>query len=246
ELEKRDIPFYVINIVSLFVFMLVNAAWSKQIILRNVPTQLEFYPAGVEDFPRLDVESVEYYSRALEELGFVPFQEFTLKSDVQNFSTGYARQFLHPRHQVVAEVNQVFPPPNTSMKPTKVRCVLLSLLEDNWYLGTTNREPSSYTYMLRRPRGVGTTHPGATPAELLQIHLEKPTQMMDDLGIKVITGLTPQAYFEHETRATVERREILQKRNGLVNWLQAWWFDLNPKKAWMGDYGASGRASQIW
>jgi hypothetical protein len=111
-------------------------------------------------------------------------------------------------------------------------------MSDGWTLTSGNREWEviKTTWIWRQPRVLWTSHPQASPAELLDAHLERRAQIALDLGIEVRSDLNPGVYFEHEQRASVKRKRALGHRNGLVAAIELMTVDRHPRREWLGDY----------
>ena len=127
--------------------------------------------------------------------------------------------------------------------------MIVSLMTDDWTLTSVNREwdVSNTTWIWRQPRVLWTSHPQASPAELLDAHLERRAQIVEDLGIAVRDGLTPCVFFEHEQRASGRRKRALRQRNGLVAAMELMAVDKHPRREWLGDYPhiASDRSHKL-
>jgi len=150
-------------------------------------------------FPDIDHQALAKYTSDLEALGFVQAYDFEVKLDVIVAGCGFARLFIHPVHHCLAEVNQIFP---QDMPTPPMRCMIASILSDEWDLSTTDREMTSLSYAWRRPRNLWSSYPKMTPAELLAAHLARRQQMMDRLHITVNTDLSPKVILPMSNKFT--------------------------------------------
>lgn len=189
----------------------------------------------------LDALNLENVSNQLLAMGFVHIMDFRAATSA---TLGFARLFVHHEHRCTAELSQVFPQ-TLGSAPTQLTCVFGSGLrppgnvkdEDRWGLSTSNatvNAGSGITWAMRLPRSLWTRHPGWTPEQLLAYHLEQRGQMMRDLGLEVVTGLTWEEYQQSSARGLTAQRKQLMRRPGIMIWLE----NMTGKKKteWWGDY----------
>jgi hypothetical protein len=174
----------------------------------SIGTHYEFLPTTPDDYPDLDRSALRYYTQAFEALGFVHALDYRVESDVR-VGTGFARLFFHPQHLCLVEINQVF---SKKRGPHEMRCMIGSILEDGWSLSTTDRTLSPLTYVWRRPRSLWSTHTHKKPAELLEEHLRRRSQLIERTRVAVKSIQTADAYFEYEQQIHAARREVLQSK----------------------------------
>jgi hypothetical protein len=203
----------------------------KRAVLRTFPAQLHFRPAHPDHYPSLDLEALVRYSYALETLGFGWALDYRLEAEEGHVSPGYARLFIHPRHGCYAEVNQLFP---AGAAPTPMRCSLVSLLEDGSSVTDTDRRPGGIAFALRSAREARAIRPGATPAELLEAHLQRREKLCEALETDVAPEPSPDRYFDRQEKLAEERRRSFQRRSLLAWALEAAAFRLRPRDAWTG------------
>ncbi|HEY7315278.1 MAG TPA: hypothetical protein VH643_38460 [Gemmataceae bacterium] len=176
----------------------------------------------------------------------------TVRAENRMANPGFARVLVNDLNHCFVEMNQIFPTVGrvsstmSQLFPAvgragPMRCVISSLLEDGWTVSTSDREPSNWSYIMRRPKAVWTSKPGKGPQELLQEHLELREQTTRDLRVQVRTEDTAEAYFEQEKKAADQRKKVVQRRFALAIVLDLCLFDKNPKYQWQGRRGLSFR-----
>lgn len=221
-------------IPSILIFVLVFLVFTKFLIVTSLPKTVEFLPVHPDEFPELDLNSLEKYTRDLESLGFTKLMDYKLGGEAVR---GLARLFAHPEFYCFAEVNQMFP---SGKKPTSVQSVITSYLEQDWSLSTTDRQTlgfnSGLIYMMRRPRSLWNSEPLATPTELVEIHLKRRQQISIDLGVSILTDISADAYLAEARKAARDRKEVIKRKNIVVGFWEAFMFAKNPRLEWMGEY----------
>jgi hypothetical protein len=221
-------------------------AWIKSRLLARLPEQLDWQPVDPQVTAGVDQESLAKATDEVEALGFWLQLDSQITDKYQQRATNFSRLFMHPEHHCFAELNQLVA---SDGQPTPLRFMIVSLMSDDWTLTSGNREWEviKTTWIWRQPRVLWTSHPQASPGELLDAHLERRAQIVEDLGITVRSGLTPCVFFEHEQRASARRKRALRSRNGLVAAVELMAVDKHPRREWLGDYPqvASERAHQL-
>jgi hypothetical protein len=207
----------------------------KTLVLRAIPVTLIFQPADISEFPEADCEAFDQYTAEFESLGFERQVDYKVTAAEGAVPPGFARLFRHPANECFAEINQAFPPDH---KTVPVRSVIGSILSDGWSISTTDREPDSITYVLRRPRGLWASYPGMKPDELVKVHVGFRGRVCSDLGVKNITPSSTEGYFVYEQQDLAERRELLQRKNVAIGLIEMLLFSKRPKHEWLGEYGA--------
>jgi hypothetical protein len=250
------------TILVLTVALLLVPLSVRQVVMDQMGGGLRFPPAKLEDFPKLDAESVARYSAELESLGFVPVKDFALESDSKRVPTAFARHFIHTGHNCLAEVNQVFP---RNAKPIRVTCILMSwfgtegleqeeaavaaarapLADPNgtapvpqpvrgYYYCTHNRKANSLNNMLRHGHALGTRLETMQAAEILRVHLERQQLIANALGQAPVGGDLEAVYFAFNERLRGEIGRSLSRRDP---WTPFWAavFKGNKQMEWLGD-----------
>jgi hypothetical protein len=210
-------------------------AWIKSRLLARLPEQLDWQPVDPQITAGVDQESLAKATDEVEALGFWLQLDSQITDKYQQRATNFSRLFMHPEYHCFAELNQLVA---SDGQPTPLRFMIVSLMSDDWTLTSGNREWEviKTTWIWRQPRVLWTSHPQASPGELLDAHLERRAQIVEDLGITVRSGLTPCVFFEHEQRASAKRKRALRNRNGLVAAVELMSVDKHPRREWLGDY----------
>jgi hypothetical protein len=200
----------------------------------------EMIPVSIDEYPRLDLTSLENYTQTLESMEFKHLGDIGLGGEQGKLNPAIARVFWHSKYNCFAEVGQNFSGTDPS-KDMTMRCTFGSLLDKPWLLGTSNMTEggNGFSYMMRRPKSLWQTFPeyGIDDIqELLTTHLELRSQICSTLNLQVQTDLTLESHIHHEEDEGVQRRAVLEKKRILVALIEAYLFELNPKSEWLGDY----------
>jgi len=226
-----------VPVMVLWIIVILSLLLSaKPVFLQELSKDLEFVPVDADEFPQLDINSLQRYTDALESAGFVQLTDFTIVSENRCF----VRLFVHPQHYCWAEVGQMF---FKSKKPMPIAASITSALEPNWSLSTTDREVNRFlfgiSYMWRHPRTLWISKPGVTPSKLFQTHLQRLRQIVSTLNLEVteLTDTSLDAYCALEREARIKRKQVIQRKNTIVGLIEVLLFAVNPKQEWMGEYG---------
>ncbi|PSB06265.1 hypothetical protein C7B69_24400 [filamentous cyanobacterium Phorm 46] len=217
-------------------FVLLLLLFLKPLLLQDYLKEQEFVAVEPDEFSQLDVKSLQHYTNALESAGFAKFIDFTMVYSKQK--PGFARLFFHPQHYCWAEINQTF----LSGRLMPVAATIISTLEPDWSLSTTDRKTSGFLlgliYLLGHPRSLWINQPSVTPSKLLQIHLQRLRQIANTLTLEVteLSDASPDAYFDFQRRERIKRKQALQRKNMIVGIAEVLISAVNPKREWMGDY----------
>jgi len=253
-LSERGVPGLVARIVALVVCVstlsailaFAAGAWIKSRLLAQLPDQLDWQPVDPQITAGIDQESLAKATDEVEALGFWLQLDSQITDKYHQRATNYSRLFIHPEYHCFAELNQLVA---SDGQPTPLRFMIVSLMSDDWTLTSGNREWEviKTTWIWRQRRVLWTSHPQASPGELLDAHLARRAQIVDDLGITVRSDLTPCVFFEHEQRASARRKRALRNRNGLVAAVELFAVDKHPRREWLGDYPqiASERSHKV-
>lgn len=214
--------------------------WIKSRLLAGMPTEMEFLPATPAEFADLDTVSLGRYTRALEALGFRHALDYRPRNELSQNSSGFGRLFLHPGDLCYAEVNQAFTREGTK---AGMGCNILSILEEGWSLSSSDRDPAALRmiWLWRQPRVLWSRHPGATPVDILNAHMERRDQLTDDLGLRARPDPSAQAYFDHEQAACGLRKRALERKNPLICLYEYWQQGRRPASEWLGEYRRRAR-----
>jgi hypothetical protein len=222
-------------LAGIAILNVVIAKVLKRVLVGVVPIGLRFRTAVPGEYPSLDRQALREYTDAFTALGFEVAAEFTFDAEAGRTTPGYARLFVHQGRGCYAEVNQLFP---TRGPAVTMRCVLVSALDEGWSLATTDREVDGVTYMLRRPKSLWVSRPGAPPAVLSEEHLALRERVRQDLGLPEPAAPTVDAYFARLDQENRAMRDVLARRSLYASIADAFLFSRQPKWEWMGEYAA--------
>ena len=218
--------------------LLLTFATMKGRVLKNMATQYSFPPATPAQFPALDLDSLERYTREFEGMGFTRLLDFSLVSDSATTAPCFCRLLAHTRYHCFGEISQFFPKGKT---PFPLKGSIQSCLQDGWTLAFSDRKPQAASSLIRRRKALGIWMPEAGVPELLQGFLKMREQVCLDLGIQPVNDDTLQAYINKTQRSATEMREAVQEKNFVkgvpevylrkVSLLQT-----KPEYIWLGDY----------
>ncbi|MEJ1933423.1 hypothetical protein WDZ92_24755 [Nostoc sp. NIES-2111] len=203
----------------------------KTQMLQALPNERHFKAAVVTDYPQLDLFWLQEETKDLEALGFVHLMDYKVEP-----GNGFIQTFIHLQHNCFAEIRQLFT--DTKNKPEKYSYMYSSLTQD-WDLTTINRQvhrSDAIAYIGQHAKSVRKYHPEVYLDELLEQHLSMRIQMLNDLGISVVTDISWSAYRSLGQQAIIYRKTIMRRRNLLLAMLEATLFEIKPKSEWLGDY----------
>lgn len=210
----------------------------KKRVLNNMATSYSFPPATPAQFPSLDLNTLDRYTREFESMGFTYLTDFSLVADRGNHPASFCRLMAHTGRHCFAEINQVFPAGKPALP---LKCSIQSCLQDGWTIGFSNRKPLAASNFLRRAKAIGVSMPDVNTAKLLQSFLRMRDQVTMDLGVSVKTDDTLEAYIQKTQRAAQDMRQAVQKKNFGVRIPQYYFRKLalqktKPEYVWLGDY----------
>jgi hypothetical protein len=228
--------------VALGILALVGYVVWKLRFLRRIAAEIDFLPCEPDDFPALDCKALARYTKALESLGFIRIVDYTTATEVKKTMTGFGRLLVHPQRRCYAEINQVFTLQGKAAIP--MRCGVQSFLDEGWSLSASDRAPVGARWMMRRRRGLWTSNPQATPADLLAGHLRRRQRMVLDLGLEAPPEVSAEAYFAQVRAEARDRKRTLRWKNLVVGMAESWLFNRAPRYEWMGDYARRRRRDE--
>jgi hypothetical protein len=210
----------------------------KRRVLKNMATQFSFPPATPAQFPALDLDALERYTREFEGMGFTRLLDYSLVSDSATTPPCFCRLMAHTRYHCFGEINQIFPKGKTALP---VKGSIQSCLQNGWTLTFSDRKPQPASSLLRRRKALGICMPEASTSELLQAFLKMREQVCLDLGIQPVNDDTLQAYINKMQRSATEMREAVQQKNFVKGVPEVYLrkFSLiktKPEYVWLGDY----------
>jgi hypothetical protein len=207
-------------------------------VLKKMATQYSFPPATPAQFPALDLDSLERYTREFEGMGYTRLLDYSLVSDSATSPPCFCRLMAHTRHHCFGEISQIFPRGKAALP---LKGSIQSCLQDGWSLTFSDRKPQAASSLLRRRKALGICMPEATTSELLQAFLKMREQVCLDLGIQAVNDDTLQAYINKMQRSATEMREAVQEKNFVrgvpeVYLRKVSLLHTKPEYVWLGDY----------
>jgi hypothetical protein len=203
-----------------------------------------FPEAKPEDFPGLDQQRLEEYSRLLTANGFTHLRDYTLASSSpsRHRPPSFARLFVNPSLGCFAEVAQILTPLKQSQG---MRCSFITSFNNDWRISTSDRIANPVTYIARRPRALWLSRPGMETTEMLSLHCRMINQMKMQLSLTVLEDMSLAAYFQRSAQAVEDLHNTLRKK-------QVWLFPLifqyqyhkrRRHYEWLGDSGLEAPAT---
>lgn len=207
-------------------------------VLKNMGTLYSFPPAVPGQFPMLDTERLDYYTREFEGMGFTRLADFSLVSDAAKPIPSFCRLFVNAKHHCFGTAFQFFP---TGKSPGPLKCTISCSLENGWDLAFGDRKPLAASALVRRRRGLGVSMPEATPYELLNAFLQMRSQVCQDLGISPLKNDTFEAYMAKAQASHQEIRESVKRKSFATRIPEVYWRKFSRLKTkqeyvWLGDY----------
>jgi hypothetical protein len=218
--------------------VLFTFATMKGRVLKNMATQFSFPPATPAQFPALDLDALERYTREFEGMGFTRLLDFSLVSDSATTPPSFCRLLAHTRHHCFGEISQIFPKGKT---PLPLKSSIQSCLQNGWTLSFSDRKPLAASSLLRRRKALGICMPEASTSDLLQSFLKTREQICLDLGIQSVNDDTLQAYIDKMQRSATEMREAVREKNFVKGVPEVYlrkfsMIKTKPEYVWLGDY----------
>jgi hypothetical protein len=124
-----------------------------------------------------------------------------------------------------------------------MRCMIGSLLDDDWSLTTSDRQLNPISYAWRRPRSLWSYDTVKTPRQLFAEHLKRRQRMIECLHIGIQTNLNADAYFEYERKTHAARKAILASKTYAAIRAEMAAFEDTPMSEWLGDFSQFADAS---
>ncbi|MGB2606565.1 MAG: hypothetical protein WBC78_23375 [Candidatus Sulfotelmatobacter sp.] len=221
-----------------WIHILFTFATMKGRVLKNMATSFSFPPATPAQFPALDLDALDRYTREFEGMGFSRLLDFSLVSDSKANPPSFCRLFAHTRHHCFGELSQIFP---RGKKPLPLKSSIQSCLQNGWTLSFSDRKPQAASSLIRRRKALGICMPEANSWELLQAFLKMRDQVCLDLGVAPVNDDTLEAYIAKMQRSATEMREAVQKKSFMKGVPEVYLRKLSlvktrPEYVWLGDY----------
>lgn len=217
-------------LVLCFLWLLTDI---KEKLIRSLPDSFEYETAAVEDYPFLNFNWLQRQTEELQSLGFVQIMDYKPSK-----TSAFGRCFAHPEQYCYAEVNEIFQPNGESFSRN---AAIMSGLDQGWSLGSVNREVNnnsdSFSYgFWNNPKNVRIYYPETRLEELFHKHLQMRQQMINDIGISLLTDVSWNNYVEKQQEAAIYRKRSVRQKMLLLAMIEMTKFELNPKSEWWGDY----------
>jgi hypothetical protein len=224
----------------LVVLLVLILGWIfKKALINSMPDKYEIFSANITDYPWHDEQTLRDWTTEFISLGFQYVNDYSIYSKQTERSKGFGRLLFHPTHRCYAEINQL---KQGYMKPTEMRSVVASILEDGWYISTTNRIPMGTSWIIRRPNSLYQSFPEMSPTQLFHAHLQERSRIMTDLGVNILPEYTEQDYYTGLNKALSEQKKIMRKKPLIVIFAELLSFSRNPKYEWKGKYPEVAKA----
>jgi hypothetical protein len=217
--------------VIILPFIIFFEIFIKILFILNISSKLKIVPTQLEARSQLDIKTFNYYTNALEYLGFIKIHDLEVLSE---YSVIFTRLFSHPKHLCFAEVMQA---PGRSL----VFCAIESALEQEWSVSFRDNSSNQAILFafLRRPRRIIFVKQGVAPKELLRLHLKFRQEIMRDLSLQLLTDISIEAYFEQSQISRTRQRKSLRRKSVIIGLVEMGLFSLKSevqKSQWLGDY----------
>jgi hypothetical protein len=186
-----------------------------------------------QDFPTLDIEEWDRYTDALEVLGFDQIIDFKTESG-KSSRICISRLFVDTKNHISVVIAKSFSAPKTEPNPVTVS--FLSRLSDEWIFDSTTIKPNGFSYMSRDTGFIFTYHSKIPIPDLFQIHLKRRQEIVDDLGLDILTDVSWEAHCDIENEFWLRFRDNFKRKNIVFALIEATLFEFNPKNEWLGDY----------
>ncbi|QHG18865.1 hypothetical protein [Nostoc sp. ATCC 53789] len=211
-------------------FIILFEVVAKIAFLSTITSKLNFANTQLEALSQIDTKTFNYYTNALESLGFTRISDLELSESTLTV----ARVFCHPKHLCFAEVVQT---PGRS----SVFCDISSGLEQEWSVSFRDNCPNlAIVYaFLRNQKGIIVVQPGVTLEELLRSHLKFRQKMISDLNLQLLSDISIEAYFNQAQRSRTRVRKSLSRKSVIIGMVEMGLFSLKSeaqKSQWLGNY----------
>lgn len=236
NLLHHQLGWILAGISFLGIFTIFHADWWKEIKTKIIQglDEHNFLPTVPDEFPTLEIYKLNQYTESLTDLGFVHLIDYTLEPKGRDSQKlGFCRLFYHPQESCFADVFQTCLP---HQDPLPMFCSLVTFIEQDWTLATTNSEPISFSQLWRCPRSLWTYIKQGQPEELLRSHLSQRREILNNLGLRIIPESSEGFYFAQQQLADQKRKQRVQKRNIILGLIDITRFENNPESQWLGDY----------
>jgi Ca2+/Na+ antiporter len=216
----------------LFIYFLWLLFDIKRKLIRSLTNKFEYKTVDIKDYSLLDFNWFQEQTDELKLLGFVQIRDYTTGK-----TQGFARCFAHPENHCYAEINESFRANGASFSRNTV---IMSELTQDWSLSSINHEANTTASIAygfwRNPKSVRIYQDELSLDELLNRHLQMRQQMINDIGVSLLTDVSWDNYVEKQQEAAIYRNQSLKRKFLLLAMINVTKFELNPKSEWLGDY----------
>ena len=191
-------------LVSVFILSRIYSRVSQERIsqLAEAMDRLSLSPAQASDYQWLDLGKIERWASEFELLGFSALGDYSIgageqATDALKLSQSFTRLMASGRQRCYAEVGQTCSP---ETGPKDVVCAVVTFFTSGQQCRTSNgaNPDAKLAQVLPGPiRELGmnlSTQPGASPDELLQVHLEQRDKMAAERGLVTQPDVSYEAY----------------------------------------------------
>ena len=175
--------------------------------LRQAFDEIDYVPTQATDHEWLDREKLHVWTTDLSELGFSSVGDYTVGcrgAAAQEFLPGesFMRLMASDRDHSFAEISQSVLP-TTDVKA--IACSMLTIFSSGDDCRTSNC--AAPPEMVRKYIPTGFYEQGASPRELLRIHLEQRDKLASEQGLVTNEDVSYDVYHQHTSRQKSDARE---------------------------------------
>lgn len=212
-------------------FVVSLAQW--QAYIQSVPAGLEFKAAQPKDFPQLNQTQLDQYTTEITSLGFSQIADYTAAAELGKFSPSFFRLFQNSAQCCHAVIGQSFP---EKVGPTPLRCMVISFLEENWIVRTTNEPANFLAPLIHLSRHILTFRPRTTPTDLFQFHLNRRQSITRALNVEALKNVSTEDILIKMKERAWRQKQIIKRQNVALSLIKAIGFTLMPRYELLGDY----------
>lgn len=231
-LEFLGLPGWIAIWISLIIVGLLMAKLMKIVIQMSLPNQFSIAPTSISQ-SWIDINQFVQRTADLCALGFEVMGDYEARTDKLNSAVVITRIFRSTEHLCYAELNQATRP-NGSITP--VSAVISCKMSGDWTISVTDRIIDNSGWIIRRPRGVWNSHPGAELKDLFADLLALRNTMISDLGIQVQKDLSLNTFLINEEEQLEEIKAAIKSKPAAIILLEMILFSLQQHREWRGDW----------
>jgi hypothetical protein len=237
---------------------------NKSSQLRHLEAELRFIPLEYGNWPIHDTKTVAEFTGQFEDLGFHLVSEGVWKIQLEKAGSNHERCLVHDGHQCLATVNlpvywdgsigclscsietlfgtegnlraeksNVAPPialPEATSVPVPPK------LSGYAYFTQNTKPPYSLgASLLAHPNLLATAVPGATPAQLLDLHLQRRAEITHLAGLQPDGGDLLSLHHALHLRFWSDLPAQVRRKNPWLTWATGIW-KYRTQNEWLGDF----------